>query len=96
MGLTAENLAEKYSISREEQDGFALRSQQFACRAVKDGRFKEEITPVLVPTRKGGTEVFDRDEYPKADTSLEKLARLPAVFKKAYYKEVSLERMNQR
>ncbi|OPY66292.1 MAG: Acetyl-CoA acetyltransferase [Syntrophorhabdaceae bacterium PtaU1.Bin034] len=82
MGMTAENLAEKYSISREEQDSFALRSQQLASRAVKEGRFREEITPVRVPRRKGDPKVFDTDEYPKADTSLEKLARLPAVFKK--------------
>jgi acetyl-CoA C-acetyltransferase len=82
MGVTAENLAVKYSIPREEQDAFALRSQQLACKAVKEGRFKVEITPVLVPRRKGDPKVVDTDEYPKADASLEKLAQLPTVFKK--------------
>lgn len=82
MGLTAENLAVKYSIPREEQDAFALRSQKLACKAVKEGRFKEEITPVLVPKKKGDPKVFDTDEYPKPDVTLERLALLPAVFKK--------------
>jgi acetyl-CoA C-acetyltransferase len=81
MGVTAENLAEKYGIPRDEQDRFALRSQQCACKAVAEGRFKEEITPVVIRSKKGD-KVVDRDEYPKPDVTLEKLAQLPAVFKK--------------
>ncbi len=81
MGLTAENLAEKYGISREEQDAFALRSQQCASRAVKEGRFKEEITPVVIAGRKGD-KVIDTDEHPRSDLTLDQLAKLPTVFKK--------------
>ncbi len=80
MGMTAENLAEKYNISREEQDEFALESQIKADRAIKQGEFKDEIIPV--PVKKGKeTIMFDTDEHPKL-TSLEKLAALKAVFKK--------------
>ncbi len=82
MGMTAENLAVKYDIPREEQDAFALRSQQSASMAVKEGKFREEITPVVMPGKKGDTKVFDTDEYPKPDATLEGLAKLPAVFKK--------------
>ncbi len=80
MGLTAENLAEKYSISREEQDAFALQSQERAADAIESGRFKEEIVPVEVPQRKGDPVVFDTDEHPRK-TSLEQLAKLKPVFK---------------
>jgi acetyl-CoA C-acetyltransferase len=80
MGLTAENLAEKYDIPREEQDEYALRSQERAFAAIEGGRFKDEIVPVEVPVRKGPPVVFDTDEYPRR-TSMEKLAALKPVFK---------------
>jgi acetyl-CoA C-acetyltransferase len=80
MGLTAENLAERYEVTREEQDAFALRSQQRALAAIEAGRFGDEIVPVAVPVRKGSWEAFAVDEYPR-HTSLERLAALPAVFK---------------
>lgn len=82
MGLTAENLVEQYSISREEQDAFAVRSQQCAGRAIKEGRFKDEITPYPVAQRKGEPKMFDTDEHPKPDATVEKLAALPPAFKK--------------
>jgi acetyl-CoA C-acetyltransferase len=82
MGMTAENLAEQYKISREEQDAFALRSQQCAGRAIGEGRFREEISPYPVPQRKGPPKMFDTDEHPKPDVTLEKLAQLPPAFKK--------------
>ena len=82
MGLTAENLAEKYGISREEQDKFALLSQQRACKAIQEGRFIEEITPVTVTQKKGETKIIDTDEHPRPDVTLEKLAKLPPAFKK--------------
>jgi acetyl-CoA C-acetyltransferase len=81
MGITAENIAEVYKISREEQDQFALMSNQRACKAIKQGWFKDEIVPVEVKTRKG-TVVFDTDEHPKADTSMESLSKLKGAFKK--------------
>jgi acetyl-CoA C-acetyltransferase len=80
MGLTAENLAEKYAISREEQDAFALQSQERAADAIRSGRFTDEIVPVEVPARKGPPTVFDTDEHPR-ETSLEQLAKLRPVFK---------------
>ncbi|GAA0485478.1 acetyl-CoA C-acetyltransferase [Salinibacillus aidingensis] len=79
MGLTAENLAEKYQISRKEQDEFAQRSQELADQAIKTGRFEDEIVPFEVKERKK-TLTFDTDEHPRL-TSLEKLSTLPAVFK---------------
>ncbi|HET7579476.1 MAG TPA: thiolase family protein [Bacillales bacterium] len=79
MGLTAENLAEKYGVSREEQDEFALESQRKAWEAIESGRFKDEILPYEVK-KKRETMVVDTDEHPRK-TSLEKLAKLPAVFK---------------
>jgi acetyl-CoA C-acetyltransferase len=82
MGMTAENLAESYGISREEQDRFALLSQQRACKAIEEGRFKEEITPVSVPQRKGEAKIVDADEHPRFDTTLDKLSRLSPAFKK--------------
>lgn len=82
MGQTAENLVEKYQISREAQDAFAARSQQRAAAAVESGRFREEITPVLIPQRKGEPLPFDTDEGIRADTSAEGLARLRPAFAK--------------
>lgn len=82
MGLTAENLAEKYGISREEQDKFSLISQQRACKAIQEGRFKDEITPVSIPQKKGEAKIVDTDEHPRPDATLEKLAKLPPAFKK--------------
>jgi acetyl-CoA C-acetyltransferase len=80
MGLTAENLAEKYGITREEQDEFALESQERALRAIAEGRFTDEIVPVTVCQRKGPPIIFDTDEFPRK-TSMEQLAKLPPVFK---------------
>ncbi|HPS69909.1 MAG TPA: thiolase family protein [Candidatus Cryosericum sp.] len=81
MGMTAENLAEQYHISREEQDEFALTSHVRAVAAIDAGRFADEIVPVTVPGRKGASTVVDTDEGPRRDTSLEKMAKLKAVFK---------------
>lgn len=81
MGVTAENIAEQYGITRREQDEFALKSHQRACKAIAQGWFKDEIVPIEVKTRKG-TVVFDTDEHPMADTSLETLAKLRPAFKK--------------
>lgn len=81
MGMTAENIAEKYGISREEQDAFALLSQQKAARAIAEGRFKDEIVPLTVPQgRKKPDMVFDTDEFPR-ETSMEALAGLKPAFK---------------
>lgn len=83
MGLTAENLAAKYGISRGEQDAFALRSHQKAVAAIHEGKFKEEVVPVPVPQGKGkGPLLFDTDEHPRPDSSLEGLGRLNPAFKK--------------
>src|SRR5262245_61619533 len=81
MGATAETLAERHEISREEQDRFALESQRKAGEAQEAGRFKDEIAPVTVPGRKGDV-VVDSDEHPRPETTLAELAKLPAVFKK--------------
>lgn len=81
MGETAERLAEKYQISREEQDEVAARSHTNALKAIDEGRFKEEIIPVTIRTRKGET-VIDTDEHPRRDISRETLARLKPVFRK--------------
>jgi acetyl-CoA C-acetyltransferase len=81
MGLTAENIAETYKISRQEQDELGLLSHQRARAAITQGMFKEEIVPVVIPQRKGDAVVFDTDERPM-DTSLEKMAKLPPAFKK--------------
>ena len=81
MGVTAENIAELYKISRQEQDELGLLSHQRARAAIKEGIFREEIVPVEVPQRKGEPLIFDTDERPM-DTSLEKMAKLPPVFKK--------------
>ncbi|WP_288476459.1 acetyl-CoA C-acetyltransferase [uncultured Pseudomonas sp.] len=82
MGQTAENLVQKYQLSREAQDAFAARSQQRAAAAVESGRFREEITPVLIPQRKGEPLAFDTDEGIRADTTAEGLARLRPAFAK--------------
>ncbi len=81
MGITAENLAERYNISREEQDQLAVLSHERASKAIEAGVFKDEIVPVNIETRKG-TIVIDTDEHPKADTTLEKLAKMKPAFKK--------------
>jgi acetyl-CoA C-acetyltransferase len=81
MGLTAENIAEKFGISRNEQDELGLLSHQRARAAIKSGMFKEEIVPVIIPQKKGEPLTFDTDERPM-DTSLEKMAKLPTAFKK--------------
>ena len=82
MGETAENVADRYQISREEQDAYALRSHQRAVAAQRSGRFAEEIVPVTIPQKKGEAVVVTVDEHPRADTSLEKLAKLNPVFRK--------------
>jgi acetyl-CoA C-acetyltransferase len=82
MGVTAENLAEQYGITREEQDEFAADSQQKAERAVADGVFKEEIVPVEVPAKREQTQVVDTDEHPRAGTTAEGLGKLRAAFKR--------------
>ncbi|MFW6414951.1 MAG: acetyl-CoA C-acetyltransferase [Thermodesulfobacteriota bacterium] len=81
MGVTAENIAELYQISREEQDQISLDSHNRAMAAIQNGRFKEEISAVTIPQKKGDPIVFDTDERPM-QTSMEKLGKLPAVFKK--------------
>jgi acetyl-CoA acetyltransferase family protein len=81
MAMTAENCAAKYGISREQQDAYALRSQQRAAAAWNDGRFAEEVVPVEIKTRKGA-HVVDRDDHMRPDTTLEVLASLPPAFKK--------------
>lgn len=80
MGVTAENVAAEYGITREMQDEFAVKSQQKAEAAVKSGAFKDEIVPVVIPQRKGDPVVFDTDEYPKFGASLEKMAKLKPAF----------------
>ena len=82
MGITAENLAERYGITREEQDAFAADSQRKAVDAIATGRFKAEITPIVIPQRKGDPLVFDTDEQPRAGTTAEALAELRPAFKK--------------
>ena len=82
MGETAENVAERFGVTREEQDRFALQSHQRAVRAIAEGRFKDEIVPVVIPQASGAPVVVDTDEHPRADTTLEKLAMLRPVFKK--------------
>jgi acetyl-CoA C-acetyltransferase len=82
MGVTAENIAEQYGLTREEQDEFAAWSQQKAENAIKEGKFKEEIVPIYIPQRKGDPIVFDTDEFPRAGVSAEKLAKLKPAFKK--------------
>ncbi len=82
MGETAENVAERYGITREEQDRYALLSQQRAARAIQEGRFREEMVPVVIPQPSGEPMVVDRDEHPRPDTTLEALSRLRPAFRK--------------
>ena len=82
MGITAENLVDKYQITREQQDAFAAASQQKAAAAIEAGRFVDEITPILIPQRKGDPVAFKVDEQPRGDTSAESLAKLRPAFKK--------------
>ncbi|UTL90338.1 acetyl-CoA C-acetyltransferase [Pseudomonas fluorescens] len=82
MGITAENLVEKYGLSREQQDAFAAESQRKAVAAIEAGRFKDEITPIVMPQKKGEPKVFDRDEQPRPDTTADSLAKLRPAFKK--------------
>lgn len=82
MGITAENLVEKYKLTREEQDTFAVSSQNKAEKAMLEGRFKDEIVPVEIPQRKGDPVIFDQDEFPKAGMTADKLAKLRPAFKK--------------
>lgn len=81
MGITAENLATKYGITREQCDQFALQSQQRFAKALEEGAFKDELTPVEVPVKKT-TETMTADEHPRAKTTIESLQKLPSVFKK--------------
>jgi len=81
MGETAENVVEEFNISREDQDAFALRSQQRAAAAIANGRFEKEICPLIIPQRKGDTIVVDTDEHPRPDTTLEALAKLRTPFR---------------
>jgi len=80
-GITAENVAERYRVNREDQDAFALESHRRAVRAHEEGLFKDELSPVEVTQRKGPPAVYDRDEGPRPDSTLEKLRELKAVFK---------------
>ncbi|KAB5621392.1 acetyl-CoA C-acetyltransferase [Pseudomonas putida] len=82
MGITAENLVDKYAITREQQDAFAAESQRKAVAAIEGGRFKDEITPIHIPQKKGDALVFDTDEQPRPGTSAESLGKLRAAFKK--------------
>ncbi|MGH1479111.1 MAG: 3-oxoadipyl-CoA thiolase [Geminicoccales bacterium] len=82
MPETAENVAEEFSISREDQDAFAARSQLRAAAAKKSGRLAKEMTDVIIPQRKGDPIIVDQDEHPRAGTTIEKLAKLPPPFRK--------------
>ncbi len=81
MGITAENLAEKYNLSMDEQNEFALSSQHKAQKAIEEGRFNDEIVPVTIKTRKGDV-VIDKDEFPRKDATIEGLSKLKPAFKK--------------
>jgi acetyl-CoA C-acetyltransferase len=82
MGMTAENVAEEYGLTREAQDDFGVTSQQRAEKAIKEGRFKDEIVPVIIPQRKGDPKVFDTDEHPRFGSTKETAAKLKPAFKK--------------
>lgn len=82
MGITAENIAERWNISREEQDEFALKSQNKTESAIKEGKFADEIVPIEIPQRKGDPIIFDTDEFPKSGVTLDKLKKLKPAFKK--------------
>jgi len=81
MGVTAENIAAKYGISREEQDEFAASSQQKAEKAIREGKFRDEIVPVIIKQRNGEDILFDTDEHPRANTTAESLSKLEPAFK---------------
>ena len=81
MGNAADFIAEEYEVTREAMDRFALESQQKAVAAIQGGKFKDEIVPVEVPGRKGAITIFDTDEGPRADTTLESLSKLRPVFR---------------
>jgi acetyl-CoA C-acetyltransferase len=81
MGITAENLAQKYNITRKEQDGLAYQSHMKAVAAINAGRFKEEIVPIEIPGSRGNSTIADTDEHPRADTNLDSLAKLKPIFK---------------
>lgn len=81
MGVTAENLVEKWKLTREEQDAFAMESHRRAAHAIKEGRFKSQIVPITIKSRKGDV-VFDNDEHCKPETTMETLGKMKAVFKK--------------
>ncbi|MGD0624404.1 MAG: acetyl-CoA C-acetyltransferase [Thermodesulfobacteriota bacterium] len=82
MGMATEGLVEKYKITREEQDEVSYRSHKNASRAIAEGKFKEEIVPVPIPQRKGPPKIFDMDEHPRKDLTMEDLTKLPTIFKK--------------
>ncbi|MEK5390854.1 acetyl-CoA C-acetyltransferase [Margalitia sp. FSL K6-0131] len=82
MGITAENLCDRYEISREEQDQFSAESQSKAAKAIEEGKFKDEIVAVEIPQRKGDAIIFETDEYPKKGTTVEKLSSLRPAFRK--------------
>ncbi|KAI4453590.1 acetyl-coa c-acyltransferase [Holotrichia oblita] len=82
MGITAENIVEQWGLTREQLDEFAVRSQNRAEAAIKEGKFKDEIVPVVIPQKKGDPIVFDTDEFPKFGSSVEKVAKLRPAFKK--------------
>lgn len=82
LGETAERVADRYGVTREQQDEYALESQRRAAEAMEAGRFEDEIVPVAIPQRRGDAIVVDTDEHPRPDTTMEKLAKLPAVFRR--------------
>lgn len=82
MGVTAENIAKEWGITREEQDAFAVASQNKAEKAIKEGRFKDEIVPVTIPQRKGEPKIFDTDEFPRFGTTMESVSKLRPAFQK--------------
>lgn len=81
MGITAENIAEKFGITRQMQDEFSFNSQMKACRAMENGNFEKEIMPVEIPQKKGSPVIFSRDEHPRPSTTMEGLAKLKPAFK---------------
>jgi len=82
MGVTAENIAEQWGITKQAQDEFAVNSQNKAEAAIKDGKFKDEIVPVAIPQRKGEPKIFDTDEYPRLGSTIEAMSKLKPAFKK--------------
>src|SRR2546422_4368351 len=82
MGITAENVASKYGINREEQDEFAAESQAKTAAAIKSGAFKAEIVPIEIPAKKGETITFDTDEHPRADTTAQRHAPFKPALKR--------------